>query len=66
MVSQWIRLIECNYFEITIFMITLDSRVITIYLKQANHQLTLDYNEDSSFSLTGPDYRIYNSSDYTL
>ena len=29
MVSQWIRLIECNYFEITILMITLDSRVIS-------------------------------------
>ena len=28
MVSQWIRLIECNYFEITILMITLDSRVV--------------------------------------
>ena len=27
MVSQWIRLIECNYFEITMPMITLDSRV---------------------------------------
>ena len=30
MVSQWIRLFECNYFEITILMITLDSRVHSI------------------------------------
>ena len=28
MVSQWIRLIECNYIEITMPMITLDSRVV--------------------------------------
>ena len=27
MVSQWIRLIECNYFEITMPIITLDSRI---------------------------------------
>ena len=30
MVSQWIRLIECNYFEITMLMITLDSRIVLI------------------------------------
>ena len=30
MVSQLIRLIECNYFEITMPMITLDSRIVCV------------------------------------
>ena len=31
MVSQWIRLIGCNYFEITMPMITLDSRIVCVF-----------------------------------
>ena len=31
MVSQWIRLIEGDYFEITMPMITLDSRVESVH-----------------------------------
>ena len=34
MVRQWIRLIECNYFEITMLMITLDSRIVVQSLVQ--------------------------------
>ena len=30
MVSQWIRLIESNYFEITMPTITLDFRIVTV------------------------------------
>ena len=39
--------------------------LITIYLKQANHQHLQSNNEDSSFYMTKV-AQIYNSSDYTI
>ena len=44
MVSQWIRLIQCNYFEITMLMITLDSR-ITFYTHNNSIPLKADWPE---------------------
>ena len=48
MVSQWIRLIECNYFEITMLMITLDSRKIIIipWINEIKRGLPAGFLED--------------------